>query len=100
MTANGTLKILCFIVALSGVLLSGTAHGQNVFRVDDDAGPGGDGLSWPSAFNDLQLAIEEAANSFGPDLIKVARGKYTPSVPSAPPEAATFTLDFLDVTIE
>ena len=88
------------MVALPGVLLSGPAHGQNVVRVDDDAGPGGDGLSWPSAFNDLQLAIEEAANSFGPDLIKVARGKYTPSVPSAPPEAATFTLDFLDVTIE
>ncbi len=42
----------------------------------DEQGPGGDGRSWPEAFNSLQTAIEMA----GPNhLIKVGGGTYVPS---------------------
>ena len=46
-----------------------------IWHVDDDAPPGGNGLNWLNAKNDLQdaLAMAEAG-----DLIKVAQGTYKP----------------------
>ncbi len=60
--------------------------------VDDDAPAGGDGLSWETAFNDLQDALAAAAASGGTvDEIRVAGGRYTPA-PLDGPRDATFDL--------
>lgn len=53
------------------------AQGQNVYYVDDDALPGGDGLSWGTAFNYLQDAL---ATSLPGDTIKIAEGNYRPDL--------------------
>ncbi|HUU84857.1 MAG TPA: hypothetical protein VM243_15255, partial [Phycisphaerae bacterium] len=59
--------------------------------VDDDA-PGGDGLSWDTAFNGLQEALTLAAGSEGAVTeIRVARGTYQPAGPGGD-RAATFQL--------
>lgn len=60
-------------LALS-VLVS-AANAQQVIYVDDDAPPGGDGTSWPTAFMYLQDALAVAA---GGDEIRVAQGMYKP----------------------
>src|SRR5262245_5230695 len=54
------------IVGLFGT----TANAQLIYRVDSSAPPGGNGESWPMAFNDLQLALDVA---LGGDEIWVAR---------------------------
>ncbi|MCH7720633.1 MAG: hypothetical protein IH988_06535, partial [Planctomycetes bacterium] len=78
-----------------------------IWHVDDDA-PGGIGDDWDSAFNNLQDALDEADESIGSDLIKVAQGTYKPSVPHclgcAPEDITdrhnTFLVDFVEVTIK
>jgi len=52
------------------------AHVGLVFRVDDDAPDGGDGLAWATAFNDLQDALAIAETG---DQIWVAAGTYKPT---------------------
>jgi len=63
--------------------------------VDDDAAPGGNGLSWATAYDDLQSALDEAAaaNSNITE-IWVADGTYRPSqqTDSGDPRSATFQL--------
>ena len=54
-----------------------TSAYAETYDLDDDA-PGGNGLSWPQAFNNLQIALGAAEQSGGPDLIKVAQGTYKP----------------------
>ncbi len=55
------------------------AAAQPVLFVNSAAAPGGDGLSWASAFNDIQAAIESANVSGGTfDEIWVAAGVYKP----------------------
>jgi len=54
-----------------------TAHGQQILRVDDDAPPGGDGLSWDTAFRHLQDALEAA--TAGTE-IRVAACRYRPDL--------------------
>ena len=49
---------------------------SEIYFVDIDAGPGGDGLSWNTAFNDLQSAIDESLEG---DQIWVANGLYLPT---------------------
>jgi len=58
----------------------------SILVVDDDAAPGGDGLAWASAYNDLQDALVQAAifNSDGNtendiEQIWIAEGTYKPS---------------------
>ena len=46
--------------------------------VDDDAAPGGDGLSWTTAYNDLQDALDERVHLGAVKEIWVAAGTYTP----------------------
>jgi hypothetical protein len=46
-----------------------------VYYVDDDAPPGGDGLSWSAAFNDLQEALAAALPR---DEIRIGAGTYKP----------------------
>ncbi|MEL6796135.1 MAG: hypothetical protein AAFO89_04850, partial [Planctomycetota bacterium] len=52
-------------------------HAQDTWFVDADAPPGGDGLSWVTAFDDLQPAMELALPG---DAIWLAEGVYVPSV--------------------
>lgn len=70
------------------------ALGQSVWRVDADASPGGDGLSWTSAFADLQDALA-AAHAQPPGVLQeiwIAEGIYLPDSGSGDRTAA-FTFD-------
>ena len=49
---------------------------QQVFFVDDDAPPGGDGSTWATAFISFQDALSEAQRG---DEIRLAGGFYTPA---------------------
>jgi hypothetical protein len=63
-------------IAVAAVL-SAHASGEVVLYVNQAAPPGGDGLSWATAFGDLQEAL--AAPVFPPaDQIWVAQGAYKP----------------------
>ncbi|MGP1273339.1 MAG: GC-type dockerin domain-anchored protein [Phycisphaerales bacterium] len=70
------------LVALGLILgptlgVAGQASAQTTWFVDADAAPGGDGLTWATAFDDLQPALELALPG---DQIWVAEGTYAPSV--------------------
>ncbi|HEY3322160.1 MAG TPA: Ig-like domain-containing protein [Planctomycetota bacterium] len=62
-----------------------------IFYVDASAPPLGNGLSWGTAFNDLQAALDMAEPG---DEIRVAQGIYKPSKQTNPslPRTATFQL--------
>lgn len=73
-----------------------------IWHVDDDAPPGGDGVDWETAFDNLQTAIDAAQlQTELADLILVAGGAYVPTVETEPgdPRSATFRIEFLNVTI-
>ncbi|MCH7547080.1 MAG: hypothetical protein IID30_11840 [Planctomycetes bacterium] len=56
-----------------------SADGQVIRFVDDDAVSGGDGLTWITAYHDLQDALDEALLSTSAVTeIRVAMGTYTP----------------------
>ena len=52
---------------------------EGPIKVDVDAAAGGDGLTWATAFNDLQVALDTAAASecVNP-VFWVAEGTYAP----------------------
>ena len=81
------------VVALSAALATaGVVHGQTVtFYVDDDAPPGGDGLSWETAFNDLSDALDAAGTTSSP-FVRVAGGLYFPGRGTADCDAS-FVID-------
>lgn len=59
-------------------ILSGTAAADVIF-VRADALPGGDGAGWPTAYSDLQEALEEARFAPAPKPeIRIAAGVYRP----------------------
>ncbi len=55
--------------------LAGYATAQSTWYVDDDAPPGGDGMAWPSAFQNLQDAMSAAGPN---DEVRVGAGLYRP----------------------
>lgn len=57
--------------------------------VDASAPAGGDGLSWATAFNELQTGIASAASLSTVTEVWVARGTYRPAGPGGP-RSATF----------
>jgi predicted outer membrane repeat protein len=75
-----------------------TANGGTVLFVDDDAAPGGDGMSWDSAYRFLQVALSIAHDpDNGVTEIRVGQGVYCPDRDEADPQgtgdrAATFAL--------
>lgn len=78
------------VFALATMLLatlSVSVVGQQIVFVDSDAPPGGNGVDWSSAFDDLQDALAAAPDS---SEIWVAEGVYTPGPPGD--EVSTFTL--------
>ncbi|MHC4217480.1 MAG: right-handed parallel beta-helix repeat-containing protein [Planctomycetota bacterium] len=72
------------------------AEAGPIAYVDAGAPGGGDGTSWGTAFNDLQLALD-AADVPGSTYtqIWVAAGLYTPSVPTEPGNLRTSTFRLL-----
>jgi hypothetical protein len=76
------------------------------WHVDDNApNDEGSGEDWGDPFKTLQKALDEAEESPGSDLIKVAQGEYRPTKETIPgnERSATFRLsdpDLLNVTIE
>jgi len=73
----------------------------SVLMVDTDAAPGGDGLAWGTAYNDLQAALAQSAvlNTDGDtendvDQIWIAEGVYKPSalLESGDARSASFSL--------
>ncbi len=69
-----------FIAAVSGALaISATVvAGDAVLFVDDDALPGGDGLSWETAYTDLQDALDQTIDDPAFTEVWVAQGTYAP----------------------
>ena len=63
-------RAMCIGVLMLGAV--GTAAGQSVRYVDDSAPSGGDGLSWNTAYTDLQAALSAAAASGNPRASKAA----------------------------
>jgi hypothetical protein len=69
--------LICSIVVLA--LSVAPALAQSTLYADDDAPPGGDGLSWNTAYRFLQDALADAAASGGAITeIRVAQGTYLP----------------------
>jgi hypothetical protein len=64
-------------LAAVGLAVAG-ASGGTVLYVDDDASPGGTGLSWINPYSNLQDALADAAGG-GVNEIRVAQGVYTPA---------------------
>ncbi len=72
-------RCLAGVLSAAAVLESASA---DVLFVDDDAGPGGDGLSWATAYRSLQDALSFAGDpDHGIDEIRVAQGAYVPYEP-------------------
>jgi predicted outer membrane repeat protein len=69
-----------YVAGLAAVLsMNATSFAGSVLHVDDDAPPGGDGSTWPTAFRYLQDALgvtDDPAN--GVTDIRVAQGTYQP----------------------
>ncbi len=80
------------------LVLASAAHAGPVLHVDDDAGAGGDGLAWATAFAHLQDALAAASNrSAGVTEIRVAQGSHFPDRDESNPlgtgnRTATFNL--------
>ena len=64
-------SLILFVTFLLGIC---TPAGAVDIFVDDTA-PGGDGTSWPQAYNDLQDALADADAG---DTVRVAQGTYKP----------------------
>lgn len=75
------IRLLVSCAGLAAALLAApTSAGSSVrLFVRADAPAGGDGLSWSSAYNDLQDAIEDAESNPSVGEIWVAQGLYLPS---------------------
>ena len=65
------------LITLIGVVCSAAVEAQ-ILYVDDDAPPGGDGLSWDTPFKCLQDALYTAAGDPSITEIRVAQGTYKP----------------------
>jgi len=68
-----------------------------IIYVDDDAGLGGDGITWTTAYRFLQDALVDANSDAYPCEIRIAQGLYTPDRSAAEPDGtgdpnATFRL--------
>jgi parallel beta-helix repeat protein len=66
---------LVLFILLPMAFASITASAQQIVHVDDDASPGGDGVSWNTAYMHLQDALAAAVAG---DVIRVAQGIYKP----------------------
>ncbi|MCA9291880.1 MAG: hypothetical protein KDA25_12180, partial [Phycisphaerales bacterium] len=68
-------------LGVAALLAAATLASGAPLYVDDDAPPGGDGLSWETAMNDLGAALALAGPQSGFDEVRVAEGTYRPGPP-------------------
>src|SRR5262245_43246922 len=68
-------QMTCWTVACIAAA-SSAASAQPTLYVDDDAPFGGDGSSWPRAFNDLNDAVILTGSLPPPVIIRIAGGTY------------------------
>jgi hypothetical protein len=66
------------LAVVSLMIIVASAPAQTVLHVDDDAPPGGDGLSWATAFHYLQDGLAAAQPGSGVTEVRVAQGLYKP----------------------
>lgn len=85
-----TVRVLLFSIGLI-IFWSSSLLSAAVIYVDDDAPPGGDGMSWSTAYNDLQDALDVAMPL---DEIWIGQGTYLPSerLNVGDPRSAVFQL--------
>ena len=70
-------RTLCTVAGLGLLLAASPAPAGSIRFVDDDAAPGGDGLSWPTAYRFLQDALADAVGAAGSvSEIRVGQGLY------------------------
>ena len=82
------------LVLVTAVLLS-TPVWASIIYVDDDADPNGDGLTWGTAYDDLQDALSTAQSDPNITEIHVADGTYIPSAQTDPNDVRTATFSLL-----
>ncbi len=84
-------RTLCCLVLL--VLFGGRVRAEQIIYVDDDAAPGGDGLSWNTAHSTLQAALDGIPAGQGA-IFHVGQGTYRPTKRLNPsiPRSASFVL--------
>ncbi|MEE8155450.1 MAG: right-handed parallel beta-helix repeat-containing protein [Phycisphaerales bacterium] len=94
MAASRTDRWVYLTVLATSLATAGAAYGGGVLFVDRGACVGGDGLSWDTAFIELQSALDVVAEDDTVTAIKVAEGIYKPSARTDPddPRTATFLL--------
>ena len=80
-----------FLPSVASALLAVSTAAQTTWHVDAGASPGGDGLSWSTAFDSLDTAL---LTSVAWDHIWVKAGVYRPRVRRDPtePRSATFAI--------
>ncbi|MHC4427243.1 MAG: right-handed parallel beta-helix repeat-containing protein, partial [Planctomycetota bacterium] len=82
-----TRHITIILVTIGFMALATAGASGQVLYVDDDALPGGDGLSWTTAYRFLQDALAHASASSGTVTeIHVGQGVYTPDRDEANPD--------------
>ncbi len=89
---SGQRRTAGFLTGLLGLgLLSVRVQAQTTWHVDAAAAPGGNGLTWATAMNSLQSALDVTSTA---DEIWVAAGTYRPTALSNPsdPRSARFWL--------
>ena len=84
------------IASLAVVIATTPAFGQTIRYVDDSADPGGGGLTWATAYDDLQDALDDALANPSVDELHVAGGTYRPSAQSEPGTPRTETFQLID----
>ena len=87
----------CAVVLLVLAVSQGQG-GQNIWHVDAQASPGGDGSTWATAFANLHDALNAAADIADPndEVIWVAAGPYKPAVQTDPDDTRTATFEIAD----
>jgi len=95
--ARGPARItLAWIVGLAVGLLASGARAQQVIYVNAAAATGGNGASWGTAYNDLQIALTTAGlipESTRNVEIWITRGLYVPSVRARVGDARSVVFD-------
>ena len=86
-----------FIATLLTAFLSGVCVAQTIRFVNVDATPGGDGMSWETAYINLFDALDEAAIDSLIEQIWVAQGTYTPDRGQGNQNDSFFLVNDLDL---
>lgn len=93
-TPLGTILTALTIAAAIAPITTIASAQQITLHVDDDAPAGGDGLTWSTAFRDLQDALDIANQTLtGTVEVRIAQGTYIPPDRYLFPVARAFHID-------